>query len=117
MGKGTAHKVGEAEYFLCRMTKTFEDDRLFSYNLSAFLSAARSITFYMQRQYKRCDGFGQWYCQTQIEMSADPELEYLNKARVEAVHTEPVTTVATCVATGTAKARKAGMSCKITREP
>ena len=86
------------------MRQEFEDDELFAYNLSAFLSAARTITWYMQKQYKHRDGFAQWYCQKQIEMSADPELEYLNDARVEAVHTEPVATGTTRVATATVKA-------------
>ena len=104
MKNATARKVGEAEHFLSMMNQTCEDDKLFAYNLSAFLSAARTITWYMQKQYKHRDGFAQWYCQKQIEMSADPELEYLNDARVEAVHTEPVATGTTRVATVTARA-------------
>jgi len=77
------------------MKQTFEDDSSFSYNLSAFLSAARSITYHMQKQYKCRTAFAEWYCQKQREMSADSELKCLNNARVENVHTETVQTGAT----------------------
>ena len=95
MENPTRHKIREAQYFLSKMKQFFEDDDTFAYNLSAFLSAARSITFFMQRQYRRRDGFAEWYCPYQIKMSADLELDYLNKVRVEDVHREPVLTGAT----------------------
>ena len=95
MKNPTKHKVEEAKYFLSMLKQLFEDDDEFAYNLSAFLSAARSITFYMQKQYKHRDGFAEWYCRKQIEMSADEELKYLNNARVEDIHKEPVHTGAT----------------------
>jgi len=82
-------KLGEAKYFLMMMKKNYSDDRLFGYNLSAFLSAARSITFYLQTQYKKQDGFSNWYERKQQIMSSDLELEFFNKARVEAVHKRP----------------------------
>ena len=69
MKNATADKVGEAEYFLSMMKQMCEDDKLFAYKLSAFLSAARTITWYMQKQYKHRDGFAQWYCQKQIELT------------------------------------------------
>jgi len=100
----TARKVGEAEHFLSMMNQTCEDDKLFAYNLSAFLSAARTITWYMQKQYKHRDGFGHWYCEKRAQMRDDPELRYLNEARAEAVKKEPVATGATRVATATVKA-------------
>jgi len=77
------------------MNYVFEDDDSFSYNLSAFLSAARSITWSMQEQYKHRQNFDEWYRQKQIKMSADPELRYLNEVRVEDVHRKPVLTGAT----------------------
>ncbi|MDD5510536.1 MAG: hypothetical protein PHI12_06995 [Dehalococcoidales bacterium] len=95
MKNSTRRKVEEAKYFLHMMKQTFEDDDCFSYNLSAFLSAARSITYHMQKQYKRRSGFTEWYCQKQIGMSADSELQYLNNARVENVHKETAQTGAT----------------------
>ena len=91
----TRHKLQEAEYFLSKMKQTLEDDNVFYYNLSAFLSAARSITYYMQKQYKHRNGFEEWYSPKRIDMRADPELKYLNNARVEALKTVPVQTGAT----------------------
>jgi hypothetical protein len=91
----TRHKLREAEYFLSKMKETLEHDNHFYYNLSAFLAAARSITYYMQKQYRHRNGFSKWYCPKQIDMEADPELKYLNKARVEAIHTETIETGAT----------------------
>lgn len=90
MKNPTRHKLREARYFLDEMKSSFHDDDRFYWNLSAFLSAARSITLFMQKQYSRQTGFSDWYCRKQVEMKADEELEYLNHARVEAVHTEPV---------------------------
>lgn len=95
MKNPTRQKLQEAEYFLSKMEEVFENDDFFSYNLSAFLSAARSITFHMQKQYKHQDGFNDWYCQKQKEMRADCKLVYLNKARADEVHKKPVQTVAT----------------------
>ena len=95
MKNSTKHKAEEASFFLSKMKQRFEDDIIFSYYLSAFLSATRSITFYMQKQYKKQNGFSEWYCQQQIKMSNDAELKFLNKARVEDVHKSPVKTGAT----------------------
>ena len=77
------------------MKRTFEDDDEFSFNMSAFLSAARSITWHMQKQYAGHGVFDEWYSQKQAEISSDPELKYLNELRVEEVHREPVQTGAT----------------------
>lgn len=40
------YKIGEAKYFLARMEESIRDRMAFRYNLSAFLSAARSVTQY-----------------------------------------------------------------------
>ncbi|CAG1770697.1 hypothetical protein [Geobacter sp.] len=91
----TRHKVKEAEFHLQNAQEHYQEDEVFSYFLSAFLSAARSITFYMQKQYGKVSGFPEWYCIEQIKMVADAELKYLNEARVEDVHRKPVHTGAT----------------------
>ncbi|MBE9595110.1 MAG: hypothetical protein IMF19_16720 [Proteobacteria bacterium] len=97
----TRHKLQEAEDFLSKMEQTLEDDNVFYYNLSAFVSAARSITLYMQKQYKtgksekdRKD-FDEWYRLKRQKMKDDPELKYLFNARNEALHTETIETGAT----------------------
>lgn len=95
MKNPTRHKNKEADYFLSKMNEFFYDDAIFAYNLTAFLSAARSITWYMQKQYKHQKGFDEWYRQKQKEMSDDPELQYCRHARNEDLKTESVPTVAT----------------------
>jgi len=52
----TKRKLREAEYFLHKMKKSFKDDDKFYWNLSAFLSAARSITEYIEKQYAHYNG-------------------------------------------------------------
>lgn len=104
MKNPTRHKLGEAGYFLSVLKETYEDDNTFAYNLSAFLSAARSITLYMQKQYKRRNGFTEWYRPKQTEMRTDPELAFLNNARAEDIHEETMRTGATREATATARA-------------
>ena len=97
----TRHKLQEAEYFLSKMEEFFKDDEIFAYNLSAFLSAARSITLFMQKQYrtgkskKDKKDFDEWYCRKQQEMKDDPELRYSKNARNEDLKTESVATGAT----------------------
>lgn len=91
----TRHKLQEAEYFLSKMKQTLEADNVFYYNHSAFVSAARSITYCMQKQYKHRNGFEEWYCPKQLKMIADPELKFLKKARDAAIHTETIETGAT----------------------
>ena len=91
----TQHKAREAEFHLRQAKEHYQSDDHFAFYLSAFLSAARSITFHMQKQYGKKEGFPEWYCVEKIKMVADSNLKYLNDARVEDVHRSPVHTGAT----------------------
>jgi len=95
----TGLKTNEAGLFLHEVQSSYavyiQDNTIDNFlklkaTFSAFLSAARSITFYMQKQYKTIPGFAEWYTAKQSEMSNDKELNYLNRARVENVHIGPV---------------------------
>lgn len=88
----TRNKLDESTFFLEAMIENIENEKQFCWFLSAFLQAARSITFFMQKQYCKVSGFPKWYCQKQTEMIADDDMSYLNKARVETVHKKPTTT-------------------------
>ena len=105
MKNPTRHKNQEALYFLSKMNEFFKDDERFAYNLSAFLSAARSITLYMQRQYKTGKSkkdqkdFDEWYLPKQQKMKDDPELRYCKDARNKDLKTESVATGATRIKT------------------
>ncbi len=82
------------------MKKSFQDDELFSFNLSSFVEAARSITFHMQKQYGKKEGFGkpngnEWYSAKVAEMSAQPYLRFLIGARNYSEKEGPIPTGAT----------------------
>ena len=83
-------KFEEAAYFYNQMFALRTDFRRFPFYLSAFLSALRSVTFYLQKQYSGDDRFCEWYAIKQQEMDGDPVLKLLNKKRVGVVHREPV---------------------------
>lgn len=85
-----ADKFNEAAYFYNRMRVTLANLREFPFNLSAFLTAARSTTLFLQKQYSDESGFDEWYQQKQAEMASDPNLLALNKLRVETIHVKPV---------------------------
>jgi hypothetical protein len=83
-------KFDEAAYFYNGMIAHRINVIIFPYYLSAFLSAFRSVTFYLQKQYAHDKRFNSWYPQKQAAMDADPELKMLNKRRVGIVHREPL---------------------------
>ena len=77
------------------MVATVNNTRTFPFNLSAFLSALRSTTFYLQVQYGRDKRFADWYAGAQEIMKKDPILKLLNDFRVETIHQKPVNLVVT----------------------
>jgi hypothetical protein len=59
---GTQYKLLETKYFLERMEEMTSSDReAFNFNLSAFLSAARSVRFFLNREFRGADGFANWW--------------------------------------------------------
>jgi hypothetical protein len=54
-------KLQEAKYFLTKMEETREDPNSFVYNLSAFLSAARSVLQYVFNETRKTANGNQWY--------------------------------------------------------
>lgn len=94
MKNQTRFKVNEASYFLSMMKQTFNDDsNNFIYNLNAFLSAARSITFFMQKQYAHKDGFNKWYDNEKENMKKDSDLVFLKKSRNEVLKEKLMKTI------------------------
>ncbi len=85
-----AEKFNEAVYFYNQMIATVNNTRTFPFNVSAFLSALRSTTFYLQAQYKHDERFAEWYEKAQKTMKSDLVLEMLNELRREAIHQKPV---------------------------
>jgi hypothetical protein len=57
------YKIGEAKFFLARMEASLNDREAFRYFLSAFLTAAQSVTQYALEESKSKGG-QQWYDKT-----------------------------------------------------
>jgi hypothetical protein len=54
-------KLLEAQYFLQRMRENSSDRDAFKYNLSAFLSAARSVRWFLKKEHENKPNFKQWW--------------------------------------------------------
>ena len=57
------YKIGEAKYFLARMEESLHDREAFLYNLSAFRTAALSVTQYAKEESSKKGG-QLWYYKT-----------------------------------------------------
>ncbi len=89
----TVFKLQEAEYFLSQMKKTVGNMTEFIFNVIAFVSAARSVTYVMQKEYKKsvgeeCEGeddpFWKWYVSNVREpLKKDEDAVYFNTLRVK----------------------------------
>lgn len=67
----TQQKYNEAEYFLGMMKENDENRQRFKYNLSAFVSAARSVTFVLQKERPKNPESDEWYVKKQKWMKED----------------------------------------------
>jgi len=83
-------KFQEAIYFFNRMVECQTNVALFPFHFSAFLSALRSVTFYLQAQFRGDADFEKWYEQKQQELRNDPLMRMLKEMRDEALHARPV---------------------------
>lgn len=83
-------KLLEAKYFLECIKERQSDRDVFKYNLSAFLAAARSVTFIMQTEFDKVTGFREWYNEKQSNMRNDETMRLLNDKRRITIHTQPI---------------------------
>lgn len=86
----TKEKLEETKYFWEQMQVCVEDCKKFAFNMSAFLSAARSVTFIMQSEFKSSPEFSDWYKDKQKEMNNDGDFRFFNNLRVATIHKKPV---------------------------
>jgi hypothetical protein len=85
-----AHKLEETEYFFEEMKRNIENVKIFTFNLSAFITAARSVTFFMQAESQNVMGFKEWYAEKQELMKADKDFKFFNEMRNATVHNRHV---------------------------
>ena len=83
-----AEKLREAAYFLGRMREAQAErsEAVFRFELSAFLSAGRSVLQYACEEAKRA-GQQQWYQQAVV---SDPCIPFLKEERDANIHDRPV---------------------------
>lgn len=75
----SVEKVLEAEHFLARMVTA--NGLIFQFELNAFLSASRSVTFVLQKELADFTRFGVWYEQQQVRMKADASMRFFLELR------------------------------------
>lgn len=69
----------EAKYFARRLRQLKSSQ--FSYELNAFLSAARSVTFLLQKEMAHVPGFVVWWDSQRQRLAADPAAQFFLKLR------------------------------------
>lgn len=69
----------EAEYFADRLRWLGVNE--FGYEFNAFLSAARSVTFLLQKEMNEVIGFDVWWDARRKEMSQDPAMKFFLELR------------------------------------
>jgi hypothetical protein len=80
-------KLEEARYFYSRIQAEVDDPNAYQYNLSAFLSAARSVLQYACKEAKNKSGGQAWYDNRIANSSILP---FFRDKRDINIHTEPV---------------------------
>ena len=80
-------KLDEARYFLSKMTTSVNDTRAFRFELSAFLSSARSVLQYVLDEAKTKTGGQAWY---DAQVSGHAEIKFFKDKRDINIHREPV---------------------------
>lgn len=72
-------RLEECEHFLGRMAKA--DHAEFKFELNAFLSASRSVTFVLQKAQARAPGFDEWYSTQKEVMKQDAAMVFFLELR------------------------------------
>ena len=81
------HKIEEAQYFFARLANPELELREFSFELSAFLTAARSALQYALEEARPKSGGQAWY---DGQVGASPAVRYFKDKRDVSVHVTPV---------------------------
>ena len=80
-------KVLEADYFLDKLKNCSVGQlREARFNLSAFIAAARSVTFTLQKSLSGFDGFKDWYKTQQDSLKSNRLADFFNNARTLSQH-------------------------------
>lgn len=83
MTKMALDKWKEAKFFNGKLDTASGD--AFRYYLSAFISAGRSVTFALQKEYRDDEAFEEWYRAKQEKMKTDPLMRVMSEMRNHAI--------------------------------
>jgi hypothetical protein len=81
------YKIDEGRHFLSKLAASVEKPQEFAFELSAFLSAARSALQYVLKEAKTKQGGQAWY---DGKVNTIPELKFFKDKRDLNIHVEPV---------------------------
>lgn len=79
-------KLAEADFFLGEIANAGTSWFRVRCYFSAFVSAARSVTFAMQASMKGVSGFDEWYAERQVEMRNDRLARFFHECRTDSQH-------------------------------
>ena len=88
----TQYKLEEARFFLAHLEKDWRHVPQVDFYLSAFVSAARSVTWVMKAEFGDLPGWTQWYESKKPSSAIRDLLKKMNEVRVRATKTEPLKT-------------------------
>lgn len=89
MGK-TTFKLEEAKYFFNQMKNNIKNRQALEYNLSAFLSSARSILYFMEKEFKNENWFANITNKFNSYLKKDVNFKYFKEKRNLTIHEKPV---------------------------
>jgi hypothetical protein len=99
-------KLAEADFFLEQMKGCTLSIWVLNFYFSAFVSAARSVTFALQAVMDGQPGFAEWYSKKQGEMRSDPVCRFFVTYRNEVLKTGELPIVGGYMAGSNCKPRK-----------
>lgn len=88
----TQYKLEEARFFLAHLDKHWRHVPQVDFYLSAFVSAARSVTWIMKSEFSHLSGWVKWYESKKPSTTIRELLKKMNDLRVRATKTEPLKT-------------------------
>lgn len=83
----TENKLYEAKYFFNQMKYNLNNPQILGFNISAFITAARTVTWFMQKEYASNPKFSSWYETKQQEMKDDSVCKFFHDLRTANIHT------------------------------
>ena len=82
--------LNEAEYFYQKMEEKAKIPTEFRFNLNAFISRARSVTWVLKKQYSKNPKFEVWYAKKEKEMKNDELMNFFKEARNISIKEHPL---------------------------